>query len=238
MNKLKQYLPILIIATGAVLFFILGGQEYLTLTMLKSNYVALQQFTHDHYFISVILYIASYTLVVAFSVPGATIMTLIGGFLFGPFLGGLWVVLSATTGATLTFLAVNTAFGEMLKNRAGDKLKRVTQGFTEHAFNYLIFLRLVPIFPFFMINIAAGVVGVRLRTFVITTFFGIMPGSFVYAWVGGGLGYTLSQGKNINMGIIFQPQVLFPMIALALLAIMPVLIKKIRANKNLEAPNE
>ena len=228
MTQAKRFIPLAVLISGAVLFFALGGQQYLNLETLKDNYLQLQHWTHDYYFLSVLLFILAYIGIVAFSVPGATIMTLIGGFLFGVVLGGLWVVLAATTGATLTFLAVHTAFGELMKKRAGSGLNRITRGFNENAFNYLFVLRLVPVFPFFMINIAAGIVGMRLRSFVLATFFGIMPGSFVYAWVGSGLGYTLQQGKQINLGIIFQPQVLLPLLALGGLSLIPVILRRVR----------
>ncbi|MFT6834842.1 MAG: putative membrane protein YdjX (TVP38/TMEM64 family) [Francisellaceae bacterium] len=231
MKKIKKLIPILILIIGLILFFTLGGQDYLNFQSLSENYQKLQTYTQDHYIISVVFFMLAYILVVAFSIPGATIMTLLGGFLFGAIFGTLWVIISATVGATTTFLAVNTAFGDMLKNKVGTTLAKMQEGFSKDAFNYLLILRLLPIFPFFIINIAAGIVGMKLRTFVIATFLGIIPGSFIYAWVGSGLGYTLSQGGELNLGIIFEPQILLPIAALALLSIVPVIVKKIKEKR-------
>ncbi|MBK2125265.1 TVP38/TMEM64 family protein [Fangia hongkongensis] len=206
--------------------------------MLADNYQNLQGFTQQHYFISVVIFMLAYILIVAFSIPGATLMTLLGGFLFGVIFGGIWVVLSATIGATITYLAVKTAFAEALKEKAHGSIQKMRDGFRENEFNYLIFLRLLPIFPFFIINIAAGVLGVSLRAFFIGTLLGIIPGSFIYAWVGSGLGFALSQGESINMKIIFAPQILLPIIGLAILSIIPIVYKKLKAKNTNKSPSK
>ncbi len=229
MFKLKKILPISILIAGLVLFFVFGGQHYLSLQALSENYKKLQDYTHAHYFLSVLGFMGCYIIIIALSIPGATLLTLLGGFLFGALLGTVWVVFAATIGATITFLAVHTAFGELLRHRVDNKLSKMKKGFTENAFNYLITLRLLPIFPFFIINIAAGVIGMPLRTFFFGTLLGIIPGSFIYAWVGSGLGYTLEQGKSLNLGIIFEPQVILPIIGLAILSLAPVIVKKYKA---------
>ena len=231
MMKLKKTLPLLILVLGLILFFVFGGHQYLNFQSLSDNYQKLQNFTEQHYAISTLIFMGVYILLVAFSIPGATIMTLLGGFLFDVWFGTLWVVIAATIGASITFLAVNTAFGDALKSKVGPKLAKMQKGFTEDAFNYLLILRLLPVFPFFIINIAAGIVGMRLRTFFIGTFIGIIPGSFIYAWVGSGLSYTLQKGDALNLGIIFEPKILFPIIGLAVLSVIPVIIKKVKAKK-------
>lgn len=230
MPSLKKIIPLAILISGLILFFVFGGNQYLNLETVSDNYQKLIHFTHDHYIMSVLIYMAAYIAVVAFSIPGATVMTLIGGFLFGVVLGTIWVVLSASIGASITFLAVNTAFGGVLKNRVDTKTSKIYEGFRKNAFNYLLTIRLIPVFPFFAINIAAGIFGMKLRTFFLATFLGIMPGSAIYAWVGSGLGYTLEQGKSIDLGIIFEPQVFLPMIGLAVLSLLPVIIKQFRRN--------
>lgn len=229
MLNLKKTLPITILIAGLILFFVFGGQHYLSLQALSENYKNLQEYTHAHYFLSVLAFMGCYIVIIALSIPGATLLTLLGGFLFGAIFGTLWVIFAATIGATITFLAVNTAFGELLRHRVDNKLGKMKKGFTENAFNYLITLRLLPIFPFFVINIAAGIIGMPLRTFFFGTLLGIIPGSFIYAWVGSGLGYTLEQGKSLNLGIIFEPQVIFPIIGLAVLSLAPVIVKKYKA---------
>lgn len=230
-QQLKRWFPLLVLIVGLVLFFALGGTKYLSFPMLSHHYKSLSTYTVNHYFISALIFVSIYILIAAFSIPGATIMTLFGGFLFDAFFGTVWVIIGATIGATITFLAVKTAFGDVLKNKAGSTIHKMQAGFSENEFNYLLFLRLLPIFPFFIINIAAGVLGVRLRTFFIGTLIGIIPGSFTYAWVGSGLGYALSKGKKIDMGIIFEPRVLFPILVLAALSVIPVIYKKIKNKK-------
>lgn len=226
MNKLKRFAPILILAIGLMIFFSLGGQKYLSMEMLQQHYQSLLDYTHQHLIVSTVIFMLAYILIVAFSIPGATIMTLLGGFLFGIFPGALWVILSATIGATVVFLAVKSAFGESLQRRAGGNIEKLRQGFSHNAFNYLLTLRLIPIFPFFIINIACGVLGVRLKAFFWGTLLGIIPGSVIYVWVGTGLGFAPQQGEQLNMGIIFQPQFILPIIALALLSLVPMIRKK------------
>jgi len=230
-NKVKKWFPIAVLIAGLILFFALGGTKYLSFQMLSHHYKGLSAYTLNHHFISAMIFVSVYILIAAFSIPGATVMTLLGGFLFGAVFGTVWVVIGASIGATLTFLAVKTAFGDILKNKVGSTIQKMQEGFTKNEFSYMLFLRFLPIFPFFIINIAAGVLGVRLRTFFFGTLLGIIPGSFTYAWVGSGLGYALSKGKEINMGIIFEPKVLFPIIVLAALSVIPVVYKKIKSKK-------
>ena len=230
-NKVKKWFPIAVLIAGLILFFALGGTKYLSFQMLSHHYKALSAYTLNHHFLSAMIFVSVYILIAAFSIPGATVMTLLGGFLFGAVFGTFWVVIGASIGATLTFLAVKTAFGDILKNKAGSTIQKMQEGFTKNEFSYMLFLRFLPIFPFFIINIAAGVLGVRLRTFFFGTLLGIIPGSFTYAWGGSGLGYALSKGKEIDMGIIFEPKVLFPIIVLAALSVIPVVYKKLKSKK-------
>jgi uncharacterized membrane protein YdjX (TVP38/TMEM64 family) len=155
-------------------------------------------------------------------------MTLLGGFLFGVFPGAIWIVISATLGSCLVFLAVKSAFGKTLKSKASGSIDKLRKGFENNSFNYLLTLRLIPIFPFFAINIACGALGIRLSTFFWGTLLGIIPGTVIYAWVGTGLGYALKQGKSLDMGIIFEPKFILPIIGLAVLSLVPVLYKKIK----------
>ena len=219
---------------GLALFFVFDGLHYLSFNTLSMHYQSLQKFTQTHYFSSVLGFILIYIVLVAFSVPGAAIMTLIGGFLFGGIFATLWVVIAATTGATISYLAVSLAFSDLrfkpLKN-SQSSIEKMRQGFQKNELNYLLFLRLLPIFPFFVINIAAGILNVKLRHFVLGTFFGIIPGSFIYSWVGSSLGFALSQRKMVDMGIIFSPPILFPIISLALLSVAPIIYQKIKVKR-------
>lgn len=232
--SLKRLFPIILLIIGLIVFFALDGERYLSLETLAIHYKNLQAFTQQHYFLSVLIFMLSYIIIVAFSIPGATIMTLLGGFLFGVFFGGIWTILAATIGATITYLAVRMAFAQSLKKKASGSIAKMRNGFQQNEFNYLLFLRLLPIFPFFIINIAAGVLGVSLRHFFIGTLLGIIPGTFIYAWVGSGLGFALEQGNTLNLKVIFSPQILLPICALALLSLVPIIYKRLKNSRRLK----
>jgi len=228
MNKIKRYSPIIILVIGLILFFSFGGQKYLSLSMVKEHYNSLLVWTHNHFWLSSLIFIITYMIVVAFSIPGATIMTLLGGFLFGLLPGVVWVILGATIGSYLVFLAVKTALGETLKTKASGSIEKLRNGFEHNAFNYLLTLRLIPIFPFFVINIACGALSIRSATFFWATLIGIIPSSLIYTWVGTGLGFALQQGKELNMGIIFEAQFILPIVGLGILSLVPVIYKKFK----------
>src|SRR5262249_27008746 len=141
----------------------------------------------DHLVLALAIYLCAYAGVVTLSLPGATILTLAGGCMFGASLATGVTVIAATIGATLLFLAARTAFADLLRQRAGPWLTRLRDGFQENAFSYLLFLRLVPAFPFFVVNLVPAFFGMRLQSFVLATFIGIIPGTLVYASVGAGL---------------------------------------------------
>ena len=230
-NKFFKLLPIIVLILGIVAFFALGGHHYLSLEVIKNNYQSLVDFTADNFVTSCLIFSIAYILVVAFSIPGASVMTLVGGFLFGVYVGSVLVVFSATTGAVIVYLAVKSALGEILKSKAKGNIEKMRNGFENDAFNYLLSIRLVPIFPFFIINIACGMLGVKFRDFFWATLIGIIPGSVIYVWVGTGLGFALKQGEDLNLGIIFQPQFIVPIIALALLSLVPIIYKKYKGAK-------
>ncbi|AIT09916.1 membrane protein [Candidatus Francisella endociliophora] len=225
-SKFYKFMPIVILIIGVVAFFSLGGQEYLSLNALKENYQHILTFTNNYFAISILVFVIAYIAVVAFSIPGATVMTLLGGLLFGLLLGSFLVVISATIGASVVFFAVRTSLGEALQTKIKGSIARMRLGFERDAFNYLMVLRLIPIFPFFVINIAAGILGVKFRDFFWATFLGIIPGSVVYVWVGTSLSYLIQKGNDINMRIILEPEFILPIVALAILSIVPVFVKK------------
>jgi len=175
-----------------------------------------------------LIFILIYAGAVAVSLPGALFLTLAGGFLFGTWLGTLYVVIGATLGATIIFLIAKTALGDALRSRAGPFVKKLEAGFREDALSYLLVLRLVPLFPFWLVNLVPAFLGVKLRAFVIGTFVGIIPGSLVYASVGSGLGAIFESGGTPDLKIILQPRVLLPIVGLAVLAMVPVVYKKLR----------
>ena len=170
-----------------------------------------------------------YAAVVAFSLPGGAIMTITGGFLFGTGLGTAWVVLSATLGATILFVIARTSLGDPLRAKAGPWLKKMENGFQENGLSYLLVLRLKPLFPFFVVNLVPAFLGVHLRTYVIGTLVGIVPGSFVYATVGTGLGSIFDQNEAFTATGILTPEIVTALVGLSLLSLLPVAYKKIKA---------
>ncbi len=224
--SLRRLLPLIVLAAGLAAFFALGLHKYLTLDTLRDNRQALAGWVADNWLLAALAYVGAYIAIVAFSLPAALVATLTGGFLFGTVFGGLLTVVGATIGATLLFLAARTALGDMLRAKAGPKLRKLEEGFGENAFSYMLVLRLVPLFPFFLVNLAPAFLGVPLRTYVVATFLGILPGTFVYASLGNGLGAIFEAGRDPDLGLIFQPQVIGPILALALLALVPVVYRR------------
>lgn len=226
--SLKRLWPLVLLAGGLALFFALGLQRYATLEALRDNREALARWVEAQGALAMLVYVLLYALMVAFSVPGALIATLAGGFLFGTLLGGTLTVVAATLGATLLFIAAKSALGDLLRARAGGAVARMEEGFRENAFSYLLVLRLVPVFPFFLVNLAPAFLGVGLSTFVAATFLGIIPGTFVFASLGAGLGAVFDAGRTPDLGLIFEPRVIGPILALAALALVPVFYRRLK----------
>jgi uncharacterized membrane protein YdjX (TVP38/TMEM64 family) len=226
--SLRRLWPLAVLALGLGLFFALGLNRYATLDTLRDNRQALTGWVSANELVAVLVFMGVYALMVAFSVPGALVATLTGGFLFGTVVGGLCTVLAATVGATILFIAAKSALGDVLRARAGSSIARMEEGFRENAFSYLLVLRLVPIFPFFLVNLAPAFLGVPLSTFVAATFLGIIPGTFVFASLGNGLGAVFDAGGTPDLGLIKQPEVIGPLLALAALALVPVIYRRLR----------
>lgn len=234
-NPILRRLPLIIILTVAVLgaFFL---RDYLTFQALADNREALIAFRDNNYLLTVLVFIAVYVLIVAFSLPGATIATLTGGFLFATFPGALFNIIGATIGATAIFLAARWGFGEKLGARLEGSdgfVKKIKDGIDENQWSMLFLIRLVPAVPFFMANLIPSFLEVPLRRFVISTFVGIIPGTTVYTSVGEGLGEVFASGEPPNLGIIFEPAILFPILGLCALAVLPIIIQAVRGKKDL-----
>ena len=223
-----RLLPLLVLILGLVLFFAFGLHRYFTLGALREHRAWLIDWVGAHMAFAALSFVVLFAAVTAFSLPIASPLTVLGGFLFGAVLGTLWVVIGATAGATALFLAARTALADLLRARAGPALQKMQAGFAENALSYLLFLRLVPAFPFFLVNLAPAFLGVRLSTFVLGTFIGIIPGTFVYAYLGRGLGEILDSDQEISFKSLVTPQILAALALLAVFALLPVLYKKLR----------
>ncbi len=228
----RRILPIAVLIAGFVVFFALDLNRFVSLEALKENRETLRMLVSDNGIVAILAFVAIYAAVIAFSLPGGAIMTLTGGFLFGAIGGGLIVVVGATVGATALFLIARTALGDVLRAKAGPFVSKMEGGFRENALSYLLVLRLIPLFPFWLVNLVPAFLGVSTTTYIVGTFVGIIPGTFVYASVGNGLGALIDAGQDPDLGIIFRPEILGPLIGLAVLALLPVIYKKIQARKN------
>jgi uncharacterized membrane protein YdjX (TVP38/TMEM64 family) len=229
--SIRRLWPLALLALAVGTFFALHLNMYLTFEALRENRALLSQFVAEHAVLASILYVAVYAAVVAASLPGGAVLTVTGGFLFGSIGGTLHVVVAATLGATLLFLIARTAFGDPLRARAGPYLKKMEAGFQENAFNYLLVLRLIPLFPFFIVNLVPAFLGVPLRTYVLATFLGIIPGSFVYASVGAGLGSVFDRNESFSLASVLTPQIVIALVGLAVLAIIPVFYRTLKARR-------
>ena len=229
--SLSRLWPVAIIVAGVAIFFGLGWNQYLTFDALSEHRQVLLQWTSENRFLAITLFIIGYAVVVAFSLPGATWITVGGGFVFGTVLAITFVVFAATLGAVAVFLIARYALADFFRAKMGGAGERMEVGFRENALSYLLFLRLVPVFPFWFVNLAPAFLGVSLRTYAIGTFVGIIPGSAVFCSVGNGLGAVLDAGGAPDLGIIFQPKILGPIIALAILALVPIVYKWIKSSK-------
>lgn len=230
-SRLVRALPILVLVAGAVAFFGLGLHRYVNFATLAAHRAALVEWVSAHGMIAPLVYVLVYVVVAAFSLPVGAVVSITGGFLFGIVLGASYAVIGATIGATILFIAARTALGDLLRAKAGGAIARMEEGFRCNAMSYLLVLRLVPLFPFFLVNLVPAFLGVKLRTYVIATFFGIMPGALVYASVGNGLGAVFDRGGEPDLGIIFTPPILLPILGLIVLALVPVVYKRWRARR-------
>ncbi len=224
-QNIKRWLPLIIIAALMAIAFATGVHEKLNIETLQEHKGELLSNVAEHPFLSSLAFIAAYVASVALSLPIATVLTLAGGFLFGKWLGTLYVVSAATLGAAIIFLIAKTSLGETLREKAGSLYQRIEGNMKDNAAGYLLFMRLVPIFPFFLVNIVPALFNVRLRTFVITTFLGIIPGSFVFVNLGKQL------GEIENLKDLVSGETLLAFALLGCFALIPTLYKQFKNKK-------
>lgn len=234
--SVKRLIPLAILALGFGLFFAFDLDRYVTFQTLNDNRTFLVNFVDQQGILAILAFIVIYAVSTALSLPGGAVLTVTGGFLFGTWFGTLYAVIGATMGAIAVFLIAKTSLGETLRAKAGPGLRKMEAGFRENALNYLLVLRLIPVFPFFVVNIVPAFLGVPLRTYALATFFGIIPGAFVYASVGSGIGSVLDQMEGeFDPASVLTPQVIIALVGLAVLSLLPVAYKKIKGRKPGEA---
>jgi len=203
-----------------------GFDKYLSLDTLRAHHRELMAFVHGHMAIAAAGYVSIYIAAVALSLPGALLLTLTGGFLFGPVTGTLLTVLGATTGAMLVFVFARKVFGGSCLDRFGPQARGLAENLRENAWSYLLVLRLVPLFPFVLVNIIPAFVGVRPITFLLTTLFGILPGTAVYSLAGAGLGAALEKEAALSLGSILTLEIVLGLAGLAGLALAAIPLRK------------
>lgn len=240
----KRWLPIAALVVAMVFGLSQGWHEHLSLSTLIRERQNLMGFVGTHQMLAIGAYGAFYATLVALSFPGASLLTIAGGFLFGWIVGGTVTILAATLGASVLFLAARTSLGEALKQRAGPFVSKLAEGFRENALSYLLFLRLTPVFPFWLVNIAPAVFHVPLRTYVFATLVGIIPGTFAFAFIGSGLdsvieaqeaanpGCAASGTCEVAIGALVTPELLAAFFALGVASLIPVGVKRLRARRD------
>lgn len=231
-NPIARFGPLIVIALAIGAVFATGAHKYLSLNAISENYDALTGFVTENRVQAIGLFSLAYIVAVALSLPGAGILSILGGLLFGTLTGTVTVVIAATIGATIIFLVAKTALGDSLRSRAGGFVKNMEEGFQNNAFSYLLLLRLVPLFPFFIVNIVPSFLRVKTPTFFLATLIGIIPGSFAYVSVGEGAAEIIRQGGELELGgLLLNPKILTPIIALSVLAFIPIIYKAVSGRK-------
>lgn len=230
-----RHAPLALILIAAVAgYFTLG--DYLTFDTLRDNREALLGFRDANYPAMIAVFIAVYVVIVAFSLPGAAVASVTGGFLFGLALGTACNVLAASLGAFAIFLAARAGLGRVLAARMeapDSKLKKIRDGLHEHEISVLFLIRLVPVVPFFVANLLPALVGVRFVNFAYTTVLGIIPGAIVFTWIGVGLGEVFDRGEDPDLSLLWEPQIIGPILGLCALAALPIAIKALRGKKDI-----
>lgn len=247
-GALSRWGPLAVLVAGIVAVYVSGSHKYLSLSAVAENRDALLEFVANHYVSAILAYALAYIMTVAFSLPGAALLTILGAFLFGWFIGGLVTVIAATLGATAIFLIAQSSVGDSLTRKAGPWVKSFSEGFARDAFNYLLFLRLVPVFPFWLVNIAPALFNVPLSTYVWATFIGIIPGTFAFSIVGSGLDSIIAAQQasydncvaekgagactfSLDAGALVTPQLLAGFAALGFVSLIPIIVKRVKSAK-------
>jgi len=227
----RRFLPALVLLAGLALFLAFGPDRSLSFEMLARHHAELVAWVAGHRAAAIVLFVAVYALAVAFSLPVAILVTPLGGFLFGLWLGALLSVVGATAGSVAVFVAARSALGDVLQRRAAPWLHRFEDGFRRDGISYLLFLRLVPVFPFWLVNIVPALLGMRLLPYTLATLVGIVPAALVYAGAGAGFGAVFARGETPDLGLLLQWPVLLPLLGLSALSLLPVLVGRLRGRR-------
>ncbi len=223
---IKRLLPIIILTLGLVLFFIFDLDRFLNFAVVAEHYNAITTWVGEKYLSALAIFFATYIIAVAFSLPIASVLTLVGGAIFG-IIAAPVIILGATIGAVILFLAARGAFADILSAKAGPFMAKLKDGFDDQPFLWLLALRLIPLAPFWAVNIAPALLGMKTMPYFIATLVGIAPGTTVYVLVGGGFDAILAAGKVPDLSTLGDPRIILPLAGLGVLALIPIAAKKI-----------
>jgi len=240
---LKRWLPLLIVIALLVAGLLSGVHEKLSLTNLIQQREFLADFVANNLFLAIGAYMLLYIVLTAISFPGGLALSITSGFVFGWLVAGLATVTAATIGATIIFLIARSSFGSFLQEKAGGFVEKMAKGFQKDAFQYLLTLRLIPAFPFWVVNIVPGLLQMKVMPYVLATFFGIIPGTFVFAYLGAGLDSVIAEQEKANPGCVdagtcaidpkalITSDILIALAALAFLSFLPFLVRRFSGSK-------
>jgi uncharacterized membrane protein YdjX (TVP38/TMEM64 family) len=234
-RRVVRFAPVAIVACALGALVCSGALKHLSLGELRASRGLLTQGVHAHPALSILAYLGVYIAAVTLSLPAALILTLSGGFLFGPWLGGVSAAFGSTLGATAVFLISRLTVGDALERGVSPRVKALEEGIKQDAFFYLLTLRLIPVTPFWLVNVAAGLLSIRLRTYVSATLLGIFPASMIYAGIGSGLGRMFDRGAAPTLHSLITPELALPLAGLGLLSILPIVYHRLRARRAREA---
>lgn len=226
-----RFIPLGLLVAALVAFFAFDLDDFISFETLRDHRQMLATFVAENALLASVIFFLVYAVAIAVSIPVGLVLSLAAGFLFGVVWAGLLVILAATVGATAAFLAARTALRDFVERRAGGWIKRLEGGFRDDAFSYLLTLRLIPVVPFWLVNLVPALLGVSLATFASATLIGIIPGTLVFVSVGNGLGATLDRGETPDLSIVFDPPILLPLIGLAVLSLLPAIYKRMRRRR-------
>jgi uncharacterized membrane protein YdjX (TVP38/TMEM64 family) len=231
-NLIKRHGLLVLLIIVVIAVFASGAPRYLSLEALQTHEATLRGYIEANLALALIAFMLVYALATAVSLPGAVVLTLAGGYLFGTWVGGTATVIGATLGSIAVFYVVQTSLGRTLKAKAetnGGMLRTVIDSVREGAFGYILTLRLIPVAPFWLVNVAAALADAPLKAYALATFLGIMPATFIYSGVGAGIDALVARGQSPDLGIIFDPNVLLPLVALGLLSLGTTVFQRLRA---------
>lgn len=224
-GRIRRWAPVILVAAGVTTFYALRLDRYVSLDEIRQRHAAVEAFVGRHYWISLLVYVVLFALLTAVAVPGALVVQLLAGFLFGTVVGGVATAAAATLGAVIVYEATRSAMGAALREKArnaGPLIRRLCNRLDAGAFWYLLGLRIPPFMPFVVVNVAAGLASTPLRAFVAATFLGILPSSLVYSAMGRGLGRVFEGGERLNL---VRPEIVWPLAGLAILSLSPLLAR-------------